>query len=130
MAKAIRIAGMSTGLWRGKKENSTGALNVHERIFSYDQLNRIKSSESATGDAARFATAYTYDADGNITSLTRNNGLGEQIDLLDYAYEKDAQAVQHHNRLQGVADRANAEQGFTNGSSSYGYRGRPSGCHR
>ena len=121
MAPAIRIAGMSTGLWGGEEENSTGALNVHERIFSYDQLNRVKSSESATGNAAAFATGYTYDADGNITSLTRNNGLGEQIDLLDYAYEKDAQAVQHHNRLQGVADEANAEQGFTNGSSSYEY---------
>ena len=27
------IAGMSTGLWRGEEENSTGALNVHERII-------------------------------------------------------------------------------------------------
>ena len=113
---------------------------MHERTFTYDQLNRITSSQTAVTEAQAtenpelaqpFATSYTYDADGNLKTLTRNSGLltnenGEQyiaqIDNLSYDYQQGAgdKAV-HHNRLQVVGDGGSATEGFTNGTSSYSY---------
>lgn len=66
--------------------------------YQYDQLNRIKSSKSllqfaeGTGFAQRNAQgqaydeAYTYDANGNLLGLKRNDETGDLEDDFEYTY--------------------------------------------
>ncbi|MBR4826877.1 MAG: hypothetical protein IKZ91_03230, partial [Bacteroidales bacterium] len=72
------------------------------RDFRYDVLNRLKSSKVQGSNA--YATAYTYDANGNITGLTRNDASGRQFDNLAYQYEQDAAGNFINNRLLHVND--------------------------
>jgi RHS repeat-associated protein len=77
--------------------------------FSYDKLNRIKSSReyeykdgwNALGSP--FATTYSYDANGNIEKLTRNDNDGSEMDVLDYSYEKIG-TKKINNKLNQVKD--------------------------
>ena len=79
-----------------------GGFGTQVRDFRYDVLNRLKSSKVQGTNA--YATAYTYDANGNITGLTRNNAKGEQFDNLAYKYEQDAAGNFINNRLLHVND--------------------------
>jgi RHS repeat-associated protein len=97
-------------------QTTTGDVNldkIHGRLFNYDVLNRLKSSAFAEHDGTElvisvdnaFATNYTYDADGNLTHLNRNDAAGGAsvgiMDQLIYNYEVD---VNGHaiNRLEFV----------------------------
>jgi RHS repeat-associated protein len=67
-------------------------------IFSYDGINRLESAVYSDGAAnGHFNTAYTYDANGNISTLSRKANNVE-IDALTYTYLNDG------NRLYAVAD--------------------------
>jgi RHS repeat-associated protein len=71
--------------------------------FTYDQLNRIKTSTTAGGNP--YATSYSYDANGNILNLTRKDNAGGNIDNLTYNYENKAAGYQRNtNRLRSVDD--------------------------
>jgi RHS repeat-associated protein len=71
--------------------------------YTYDQLNRIKTS--TTQGTNQYATSYSYDANGNILNLTRKNNAGGDIDNLTYNYENKAAGYQRNtNRLRSVDD--------------------------
>ncbi len=103
--------------------------------YGYDPLNRIKSAEFSelfAGDGGvlmqttenRFGVFdLNYDADGNISSLSRNgingycaDGSPEYgpIDALSYSYYGN-------NRLGSVTDATNSPYGFPGGTGSYNY---------
>ncbi len=70
--------------------------------FTYDGINRLRSAAYAEGTsytsgAGKFSTTYSYDANGNMATLTRNLD-GNQVDNLGYTYYSGG------NRLQAVAD--------------------------
>ena len=95
--------------WTSK--NSTGALGTPDATwtqqFTYDQLNRITSGKTL-GGANAFKNSYTYDANGNINSLSRYNGLGDTlIDNFKYNYQNiDADYKQNTNKLRSVDELA------------------------
>ena len=76
--------------------------------FSYDELNRIKSSSytelGATRNAQAFGTTYGYDPNGNLNTLTRNDASGGSLDQLTYNYAKDSNGKLINNKLQHVQD--------------------------
>ena len=91
--------------------------------FTYDGLNRLRSAtyadgSSYTANAGRFSTAYSYDANGNMATHSRNLD-GNQVDNLVYSY------LSGGNRLQSVADNtANAAYkllGYKAVTGSYSY---------
>ncbi len=86
--------------------------------YRYDQLNRLKSMQAHTGlnitnntwNATAiddFKETITYDGNGNILSYDRNgNNASEdkRMDVLTYAYNKDANGRLVNNRLRHVKD--------------------------
>ncbi|MBO0360805.1 RHS repeat-associated core domain-containing protein [Hymenobacter sp. BT186] len=104
--------------------------------YRYDQLNRLKSSETAyhvatTGTfspTADYATSYSYDPNGNLTSLTRNGASRfGQLAMDQLSYQYDTQNGRD-NRLLRVNDPTPNQSYYadaiaqTNGTSAqYGY---------
>ncbi|MGE8426297.1 MAG: RHS repeat-associated core domain-containing protein [Sphingobacterium sp.] len=79
------------------------------RDYTYDQLHRIKKTEYSLYDNITMAmtsmvdaykNTYSYDPDGNIQTLTRNDGAGNPLDNLSYHYLSPTQ----NNKLGYVAD--------------------------
>lgn len=62
------------------------------RTFSYDKLGRLTKSDfnykggSSWSTTADYASAYAYDANGNLTQLKRNTFGGNRMDSLRYHY--------------------------------------------
>lgn len=97
--------------------------------YVYDELNRIRSSHfkvhnTSWGDPAHtdeFHTAYTYDGNGNIASLTRNAyGSNPLMDRLTYYYQGET------NKLAYVRDNVPANLWTDDidnqaSTSNYGY---------
>jgi RHS repeat-associated protein len=86
-------------------------------LFRYDILNRIRQSTSVKEDpllgwsaihtADSYSTGYTYDANGNILSLTRADELGDAMDEFSYTYDHGAGLS---NRLTGLSDAVTVTQ--------------------
>lgn len=81
-----------------------------QRTYEYDQLQRLKSADYATVNnlnaavtsmANAFRNTYSYDGDGNIKTLLRNNAGGTAIDNFSYSYPSPL-----NNKLGYVADAA------------------------
>ncbi len=91
--------------------------------FTYDGLNRLRSAAYAEGTsytsgAGKFSTTYSYDDNGNMSTLTRNLD-GNQVDNLGYTYYSGG------NRLQAVADNVTSATykalGYKAASGNYEY---------
>jgi hypothetical protein len=85
--------------------------------FAYDKINRLLASNYGEGDnytdsLGYYNTAYGYDANGNITLLSRHLG-GEQIDNLDYTY--------NGNQLHMVTDWTDKPEGYLATANPYFY---------
>ena len=87
------IRAMATTIHSGTNSTVVPQLTV----YNYDQLNRIKQMQTykdMTGNAWNtsqnypdaYKETYTYDANGNITQLTRKDNLGTAFDNLIYNY--------------------------------------------
>ena len=99
--------------------------------YSYDNLNRLTTANysqvapdatSFTSSSDQYNTAYTYDQNGNITTLTRNgltqSGTFGQIDHLDYDYATDGALI----TLAEISEKGNGfKSKMTNGTGSYTY---------
>lgn len=92
---------------RWRNNNSTRAAYA----FKYDGLNRLTKADYGSGTSGGTITDYdkyevdvSYDANGNISALTRENSSGGILDAFTYVYSG--------NRLSSLS-----------GSSSYGYDG-------
>lgn len=101
-------------LYNGNIARQTTALQGTgnlQRTYSYDQLNRLLSASYASVDNTTFSVSavpndgfkntYSYDADGNITSLLRKDGSGTTFDNLQYHYQGTT-----NNKLSYVSDGA------------------------
>ena len=90
---------------------------VQSTRYSYDQLNRIKTMDvytptttninnhtplDQTNHSFNYQSAYSYDPDGNILSLSRKNESNTLIDDLNYSYYQDG--INNTNRLKLVND--------------------------
>lgn len=99
------IAWMATDLSAIPSAKTDRNKGVQAMQYNYDQLNRIVRSRSRTfsgvidprtGSPAPYDENYTYDANGNILTLLRNNELGAVADNFTYQYYTGT------NRLRGV----------------------------
>ena len=103
------IAAMRTTLTQNVPANEGNLFGAQTRRFVYDELNRLKASQVVGSD--QYQTSYTYDANGNITSLTRNNQSGTAMDNLTYHYAMDKAGNILNNRLLHVNDAVNTTDG-------------------
>jgi RHS repeat-associated protein len=81
--------------------------------YRYDQLNRLKHAVSfdqlngnawSGGAPAKYENSFTYDANGNILTQTRNDDNNQVIDELAYFYPQNAANKTVRNRLLYVSD--------------------------
>jgi RHS repeat-associated protein len=103
------ISWMVTDLAKIGLENSNRNVGVQAMQYRYDQLHRIVQSRSlnyASGAVSRGSAVYdedyTYDANGNLLTLKRNDELAALKDDFIYTYYNGT------NRLKGVADPADS----------------------
>jgi RHS repeat-associated protein len=92
------IARMSTYLVNLSTQN----FGTQTRSFVYDELNQLRSSQ--VDGNSNYQTTYTYDANGNLTNLTRNDQSGVAMDNLTYRYATDGSGKILNNRLLHVND--------------------------
>jgi RHS repeat-associated protein len=103
------ISWMATDLAKIGLENSNRNVGVQAMQYRYDQLHRIVQSRSlnyASGAVSRGSAVYdedyTYDANGNLLTLKRNDELAALKDDFIYTYYSGT------NQLKGVADPADS----------------------
>ncbi|MEN0052367.1 MAG: DUF6443 domain-containing protein [Mucilaginibacter sp.] len=92
-------------------QTNGGATNVY--TYTYDQLNRLTSGISTTGNNE---TGISYDAMGNIKALARYSG-NVLSDQLSYTYAAGS------TQLQQVTDASGSDAGQKNGTAIYTYDG-------
>lgn len=97
------------------------SLGTHQTVYTYDQLNRIKSMNgfnvsangaSITSSASGYSSDYTYDANGNLKTMRNFANLATsgpvnsvQMDKFAYHYKVDGSGVEI-NQLDNVYDLA------------------------
>lgn len=114
------IARMITSFYDNTEEPVTGAISK----YNYDQLNRITSyqsyedgslgSSNAGVESSDFgySATYSYDDNGNLLTLTREDDQGTVFDNFDYDYQVDATYATNTNRLNYVYDMGNIVSGI------------------
>lgn len=114
------IKAMSVSLWE-EPWNSTltspnPPLNHRQNYYAYDQLNRLKAmwtDNNTRGSAVgKYSTEYSYDYNGNILSLKRNDDAGLRMDDLSYTYHQNE--ARFNNRLENVQENAILANGNNN----------------
>ncbi|WP_308993698.1 polymorphic toxin type 50 domain-containing protein [Mariniflexile litorale] len=84
-------------------------LGTQTNNYTYDQLNRIKKMHgyNASGNQ-NYKSAYTYDRNGNLDSLSRSaanvSGVITPMDNFDYKYHLDANQKKINNQLRSVQE--------------------------
>jgi RHS repeat-associated protein len=114
------ISRMTTALWDNGETHVDASINT----YKYDQLNRITAFKAfkdagldavnniSSPSAAGYEATYSYDPNGNITSLTRRGASGALFDDLSYKYDTVNTAVPKRNRLLLVNDAITAATGI------------------
>ena len=106
--------------------------------YQYDQLNRLKHAVSfdqmngnawAGGAPAKYQNSFTYDANGNILTQTRNDDNNQVIDELAYFYPQNAANKTVRNRLLYVSDNvdydaSDIDPGMSSSNYAYDQEGR------
>ena len=90
---------ISSWNWKTATGNAATSQSL-TMAYRYDNLQRIKEMNSYTYDigsqlhaaTTHFATSYSFDRNGNLLTLNRNDDAGNQMDKLDYIYQ-DATGV-------------------------------------
>ena len=84
-------------------------------LYRYDQLNRIKTAVSSQNT---YQTGYSYDANGNILSLLRNDHTTTNtIDNLSYSYNTNV-----NNRLNQIRDNIGNDTGLNSSPTPFSYQ--------
>jgi hypothetical protein len=109
----------------------TGTIKEKAYTYSYDAMNRIAGSTfkenttawTALGNSGFAESGFTYDLNGNILSLTRNDKRsGDAMDILQYDY---GTGTCQSNKLRYVMDNGDDHTGFKDGNpgttSDYDY---------
>jgi RHS repeat-associated protein len=105
-------------IWNRKTGPGTTLKSAY--TFRYDAINRITNNYYGEGSSLTNSEKfreydYSYDSNGNILALKRNdgNGTGTQIDNLSYAYLSTLS-----NQLAAVTDGSSNTSGFNDGNTS------------
>lgn len=114
LTSAAQFNGNISGTIVNRKDDNGTGTTIFGYGYSYDALNRLISSDY--GEGTTFTTnqdsynefGITYDLNGNITHLKRNDASG-LIDDLTYAYKNTKS-----NQLIRVDDASSATLGFKN----------------
>ncbi len=80
--------------WMWNSRDNTGAMQTRlGSVYRYDQLNRLRvdsvhtwNGTNAWVPGSKWLNYYSYDADGNIKTLYRNDDGGNGLDNLQYHY--------------------------------------------
>jgi RHS repeat-associated protein len=98
--------------------------------YSYDKLNRLKQDQpytivnNASTITSTWSSSYSYDPDGNITNLMRDDGNGSGIDNLSYVYPASGGKT-INNRLNHIVDHTTGNGGgagvVTQNPGNYSY---------
>jgi RHS repeat-associated protein len=98
------------------RRSGVGATDTTKSAYTfiYDKADRIINNYYGEGislaNSAKYREYdYTYDMNGNIMTLKRNNGTGTQIDNLTYSYLSN-----RSNQLSAVTDNTSDTTGFNN----------------
>jgi RHS repeat-associated protein len=99
----------STAMYNGNisslKWRSTAANPVKAYSYSYDDANRIKGANygSSTGWASAYynVSNITYDENGNLKTLSRNNGPTSPLDVMTYNYKNEGNQLDNVNDVFG-----------------------------
>jgi RHS repeat-associated protein len=111
---------------RWKSNNSSLPTSATEKayLYAYDDVNRLLSASYASNGGGawltgtQYAESMVYDANGNISNLSRSNSASSPIDNLTLLYTGTG------NQLSSVSDAGNATVGFldnVNTATEYGY---------
>ena len=103
-------------IWNRKTDPSTSLKSAY--TLEYDELNRILNNYYGEGSTLPSSNHfreydYSYDLNGNILTLKRNNGSGTTIDNLSYNYGNSPD-----NRLKYITDNSASSVGFNDGNTS------------
>ncbi|MFY0689678.1 MAG: hypothetical protein JXQ90_21075 [Cyclobacteriaceae bacterium] len=100
--------------WNGDNQLAEGSPQRTLQTYTYNEENQLEGMDYATGDgstwtsnAGDYNTSTTYDENGNIQTMIRNEA-GTEIDNLTYTYKPGS------NRLDQVEDASGDEKGFKN----------------
>jgi len=98
---------------------TSGPAQILAMVYRHDQLNRLKQARGVAGltttntwhgvnDAVsdRYKSAYWHDANGNLDTLARFDGNGQQYDGFKYAYHTDGTGRKVRNRLYNIREMA------------------------
>ena len=89
--------------------------------YKYDALSRItganyRAQDNLLSGNGKYQTAYAYDANGNLTALSRNGSTTSPIDALQYEYASTS------NKLVALVDgSANFTEGVQAATTNYAY---------
>jgi RHS repeat-associated protein len=95
---------ISSMSWQTKQAAAASPGTIRGMGYRYDNLGQIIAAQHGLGSEFselqdHYRSAYSYDANGNILSLSRAGDSGALIDDLQYTYD-----TEHPNRLQKVDD--------------------------
>ncbi len=111
--KALYNGNIAETVWRTKSDNKKRGYQ-----YKYDGLSRLtgadyrENNDLAFGNG-KFATAYSYDKNGNLNTLQRNNALGIQVDGLTYGYSPLSNKLTTLNDGNGSAGGVEANANYT-----------------
>ena len=104
------IATWTTRSLENTAADPSGTSPTAGETYRYDQLNRLLESARSTANGSnlwtsnnRYATSYSYDANGNLQTLTRRANSNALLDNLTYHYKPTADN-KPTNRLLSVSD--------------------------
>jgi RHS repeat-associated protein len=101
---------ISAMIWNRKTGPTSTLKSAY--TFRYDEINRIKNNYYGEGSSLTNSNKfreydYSYDFNGNILALKRNNTSGSTMDNLSYAYLSSMS-----NQLAAVTDNSSNASGF------------------
>lgn len=124
LTKENQFNGNISGFIWNRKSYPSGTYTKSAYSFIYDKVDRLTNSYYGEGSSLIASDKYreydyTYDLNGNIKTLKRNNSSGTVMDNLAYTPENP----QGSNRLMKITDSALPVEGFKDvvNTSDYAY---------
>jgi hypothetical protein len=117
------------------RDLSGGPMPLHANVYRYDRLNRIKGMDvyhgapttdlSALANNDDYRTAYSYDPNGNLLTLSRNaHGSNRDMDRFTYHYTAGTNQLEYVDDTQPAANWPDDLDEQNLGNYAYDLKGR------